>query len=82
MEFDDKQRWIRLERRDESGECAIIVCNLGDKAISIPIGEDVSARLVLHGGPDGAQSPVAQIAPDRRNVTLAGAGVAIYLSSG
>ena len=82
MEFDDTQRWIRLERRDENGECAIIVCNLGDKTINIPIGEDVSARLVLHGGPDGAQSPVAQIARDRRNVTLAGAGVAIYLSSG
>jgi maltooligosyltrehalose trehalohydrolase len=80
MEFDEKQRWIRLQRRDDSGECAIILCNLSDSATDIPIGAASSARLALFGGTDNARPPAAQIGRDRRNLTLAGPGVAIYLS--
>jgi maltooligosyltrehalose trehalohydrolase len=81
MEFDEKQRWIRLERRDDAGQCAIILCNLSDNTTDIPIGAARAARLALCGGKDDAASPAAQIGRDRRSVTLAGAGVAIYLSS-
>jgi hypothetical protein len=36
--------------------------------------------LALFGGTDNARPPAAQIGRDRRNLTLAGPGVAIYLS--
>jgi maltooligosyltrehalose trehalohydrolase len=81
VEFDEEQRWISIERRDESGERAIIVCNLSDKATAIPIGTFHAARLALYCSKEDAQSPVARIEYDRRSVTLAGPGVAIYLSS-
>jgi maltooligosyltrehalose trehalohydrolase len=81
IDFNQDERWITIERRDESGERAIIVCNLGDKEAEIRIGESGSARLALFGGEDGAQSPPAQLEPDRRSVTLDRAGAAIYLSN-
>jgi maltooligosyltrehalose trehalohydrolase len=81
VEFNQDERWISIERCDESGQRAIIACNLGDQQMNIPIGGKDSARLVLFGGEDDAQSPDTQLEPGRRSVTLDGVGVAIYLSS-
>jgi len=80
MEYNQDERWITIERRDESGEHAIIVCNLSDKRTDIPVGDAGPARLVLFGGEDGAQAPPAEIEPGRSAVTLDGPGVAVYLS--
>jgi maltooligosyltrehalose trehalohydrolase len=82
VEFNQTERWITIERRDDCGERAIIVCNLGDKKVEIPTGEVGPARLALFGGEPGAQSPPAQIEAGRRIITLDRAGAAIYLSNG
>ena len=81
MEFDEKQRWIRLERRDDDGACAIIMCNMGDKQTTIPIDACASLRLALYGGGPNVQPPPAQIEKTDRIVTLDGPSVAIYLSN-
>ena len=79
VEFNQAERWITIERRDDTGECATIVCNLGDKKVEVPIGEVGPARLALFGGEAGAQSPSAQI--EGRTIMLDRAGVAIYISN-
>ncbi len=81
VEFNQDERWITIERRDESGERAIIVCNLGDKAVDVPVDAGAPAKLALFGGDDGAQSPPAQLESGRRSITLDRAGAAIYISS-
>jgi maltooligosyltrehalose trehalohydrolase len=80
VDFNQHQRWITVERRDESGEYAIIVCNLDDQQTQVPIDAAGPARLVLFGGEDGAQSPTAELTSSRKLVTLDRAGAAIYLS--
>ena len=81
VEFNRAERWITIERRDESGERAIIMCNLSDKTADVPIGEVGPARLALFGGEPGAQSPTAHIEAGRCIITLDRAGAAIYLSN-
>jgi maltooligosyltrehalose trehalohydrolase len=81
VEYNQNERWITIERRDDSGQRAIIACNLNDKQMNIPIGGNDPARLVLFGGEDGAQPPPSQLERGCRSVTLDGAGVAIYLSN-
>jgi len=82
VDFNQDDRWITIERRDESGERAIIVCNLGDKVVKIPINAGGPARLVLFSGEDGAQSPAAQLDSGDRSVILDRAGTAIYIANG
>ncbi len=81
VEFDPNERWITVERRDESGERAIIVCSLNDKQVNVPINLSTGATLVLFGGEDGAQSPPEQLASGRGSVTFDRAGAAIYVSN-
>ncbi|HVN26875.1 MAG TPA: DUF3459 domain-containing protein, partial [Candidatus Binataceae bacterium] len=82
VDFDDRQRWISIERRDAGGERAIIVCNLDDKQTIIPLGEAGPMRLALYSGDAGVPAPPARIASVHRSVTLNEAGVAVYLSDG
>jgi len=81
VEFNQDERWITIERRDESGERAIVVCNLGDKAVNVPVDAGTPAKLALFGGEDGAQSPPAQLESGCRSITLDRAGAAIYISN-
>jgi len=81
VEFNQEERWITIERRDESGECASILCNLNDKQIQIPI-DGNPASLAFFDGEEGAQSPPAQLEAGRGSVTLDRAGVATYISNG
>jgi maltooligosyltrehalose trehalohydrolase len=81
VEFNQDEQWITIERCDESGQRAIIVCNLSDKQANIPVGGSRPARLALFGGEAGAQSPPARLEANQHGVKLDRAGVAIYLSS-
>ncbi|HLI80775.1 MAG TPA: malto-oligosyltrehalose trehalohydrolase [Candidatus Binataceae bacterium] len=81
VEFNQAERWITIERRDDSGERALIVCNLDNQRVEIPIGESGALKLVLFGGEGDAQTPAAQIESHHRSVTLDRAGVAIYLAN-
>lgn len=72
--------YYRAEGR--SGERAIVVCNLSDKSIEIPIVNRDRAHLALFGGEEGAKSPAAQLEAGRGSVTLDRAGAAIYISNG
>jgi maltooligosyltrehalose trehalohydrolase len=82
VEFNQAERWITIERGGDLGERAIIVCNLGDTKVDVPIDLEAPAKLALFGGEDGAQSPLPQLAAGRRSVTLDRAGAAIYISQG
>jgi maltooligosyltrehalose trehalohydrolase len=82
VEFNQDERWIVIERRAESGESVIVVCNLSDQAIQIPVPGNAPVKLALFGGEDGAQSPQAQLEADHRSITLDRAGAAIYISHG
>jgi maltooligosyltrehalose trehalohydrolase len=79
VEFDEAQRWICMERRDESGERAIIACNLSDRKVEIPLREG-NLKLALFGGEDGATRPAAQLAAGPQTIVLDRAGAAIYIS--
>lgn len=81
VEFNLAERWITIERRDESGDRAILVCNLNDQRVEVLIGAAGSVKLALFGGEPGAQSPAAQIEAGRCTITLDRAGAAIYLSN-
>ncbi len=82
VEFNQDERWITIERRAEAGERAIVVCNLSDKSMQIPIVNRDRAQLALFGGEEGSKAPAAQLDAGRGSVTLERAGAAIYLSNG
>ena len=82
VEFNQDERWITIERGDDSGERAIVVCNLNDKLVEIPINLRATAQLALFGGEDGAHPPLARLEAGRRVVTLGRAGAAIYIGKG
>ncbi len=79
VEFNQGERWIRIERSDESGERAIIVCNLSNQKNEVPVDLGAAATLALFGGEDGAQSPPAKLEAGQRKITFDRAGAAIYL---
>ena len=81
IEFGSDRRWLTIARRDESGQRAIIMCNLDDKQTHIPT-DGNPASLALFGGEEGAQPPPAELERGLRSVTLDRAGAAIYLSHG
>lgn len=81
VEFNQNERWVTIERNDESGERTIIVCNLGDKQTHVPI-DGGPAQLALFGGEEGAQPPPAQLGPGRRSISLDRSGAAVYISDG
>jgi len=80
VEFNQTERWITIERRDPSGERAIIVCNLSDYKIGIPIAEG-GVTLALYGSENRAQPPWSRLPSGAQRVALDGAGAAIYLST-
>jgi len=81
VEFNPQHRWVTIERGDDSEELAIIVCNLADRQVDVPIKVNATAKLALFGGEIGAHAPPAQIDSSHRSVTIDRAGVAIYLSN-
>ena len=79
VEFDGTANWITLQRRGESGEFAVIACNLGERRLAIPLARGDLA-LALFGGEPGAHAPAREIAPDQRSVELEPLSIAIYIA--
>ncbi len=80
-EYDEAQRWIRIERMDPSGERALLLCNLaaGTREIPVSPGRDGVLNLALFGADDGAGRAPLEIAPERTSVALPGPCGALYI---
>jgi maltooligosyltrehalose trehalohydrolase len=79
VEFDGNAKWLVLERRDDSGECALIACNLGERRMAIPIAGG-GLSLMLFGGDPGAAPPAGEIASNQTSVELGPRSTAIYIA--
>jgi maltooligosyltrehalose trehalohydrolase len=82
--FDEAARWLTIERGDESGSRAALLCNLSDSARRVPAPEG-AWRLVLwsgaakYGGDASHAAPRAEVRGGARSqVELAAWGAALY----
>ena len=88
VQYDESERWVAVERRDESGEAALLVCNLSPDARSVQLKVGAGRwRLVLwssdsvYGGePENASPPPVLPAEGEGQifVQLSGWSAAIY----
>jgi maltooligosyltrehalose trehalohydrolase len=86
VSFDEARRRLTIERGDESGARALLLCNLSDEAQSIPLA-DGAWRLELwnrdarYGGEPSTKTPPQHVNSDgTAEVELDGWGAAIYVS--
>ena len=81
VEYDEAQRWIRIDRVDSSGERATLVCNLepGTRQIPLAPGHDGALSLALFGADEGVERPIAEISPEQASVALGGPCGALYI---
>jgi maltooligosyltrehalose trehalohydrolase len=82
--FDEARRWLTVERGDETGARAILLCNLSNEARPVPPAEG-AWRLALWSG-DARYGDAPQPAPPARveggqTVELAGWSAAIYVNA-
>jgi maltooligosyltrehalose trehalohydrolase len=83
--FDEERRWLTVERGDEGGSRAALLCNLSDEAQTVPLpaAEGVVWRLALwsgearYGGSPDLSSPPAEL-KGGAGVTLHAGGAALY----
>jgi maltooligosyltrehalose trehalohydrolase len=83
VRFDEERRWLAVERGDETGARAVLLCNLSPEARPVPSAEG-AWRLALWSG-DPRYGDALQPAPPERvgggqAVELAGWGAALYVS--
>ncbi len=83
VRFDEDERRLTIERGDETGARAVLLCNLSPEARPVPSAEG-AWRLVLWSG-DQRYGDTLQPAPPERveggqAVELAGWGAALYIS--
>jgi maltooligosyltrehalose trehalohydrolase len=84
--FDERDRWLTIERGDADGTRALLVCNLSDQAQAVPLPEG-PWRLELwsgeerYGGSPESKPPANLEADAQSNVELAGWGTALYVSA-
>ncbi|HEX8290648.1 MAG TPA: malto-oligosyltrehalose trehalohydrolase [Pyrinomonadaceae bacterium] len=83
VRFDEERRWLCVERGDEAGGRATLICNLSPEARAVPAAEG-AWRLALWSG-DARYGDAPQPAPPARaeggqTVELAGWGAALYIS--
>ncbi|HWW76286.1 MAG TPA: malto-oligosyltrehalose trehalohydrolase, partial [Pyrinomonadaceae bacterium] len=88
VRFDEAARWLAVERGDESGARAILLCNLSSEARPVPSGADDAGgalRLTLwsddarYGGDASSSSPPGRVGGGQA-IELAGWSVALYVS--
>lgn len=85
-ECDPHNQWLAVERRDPSGERALLICNFCESAQAIPIPfRDVPWSLRLWSGderygPPAAPPPAAIAGDSPGTIEIAPAGVALYIS--
>ena len=84
VSFDEGRRWLAVERGDETGARALLVCNLSGEAQAVRPAKG-AWQLVLwsgdarYGGDTSHAAPPERI-DDERTVELAGWGAALYIT--
>ncbi|HEX8556780.1 MAG TPA: malto-oligosyltrehalose trehalohydrolase [Pyrinomonadaceae bacterium] len=85
--FDEGRRWLSVERGDESGGRALLLCNLSDEAQAVPAAAG-AWRLALwtgdarYGGDAGAAgSPPARLEGGAADVGLTAWSAALYVGA-
>jgi maltooligosyltrehalose trehalohydrolase len=84
VRFDEARRWLSVERGDESGARALLLCNLAGGAQTLPTPEG-AWRLALwtgdarYGGDASAETPPERIGGGTE-LELSGWGAAVYVS--
>jgi maltooligosyltrehalose trehalohydrolase len=85
VRFDEQRRWLAVERGDESGARALLLCNLAGEAQSLPVAAG-AWRLALwngaprYGGDPARPSPPERIEGEAAGLELAGWDAALYVS--
>ncbi|HEX7318708.1 MAG TPA: malto-oligosyltrehalose trehalohydrolase [Pyrinomonadaceae bacterium] len=84
VRFDEERRWLAVERGDETGARAILLCNFSPEAQAVP-SIDGSWRLELWSGDARYGGDASHTAPPERvegkhAVELAAWGAALYVS--
>ncbi|HEY0170497.1 MAG TPA: malto-oligosyltrehalose trehalohydrolase [Pyrinomonadaceae bacterium] len=86
VRFDEARRWLSVERGDESGARATLLCNFSGEAQSLPVPEGVW-RLALwtndarYGGDSSTEQPPERVSVDGgTELELAAWGAALYVS--
>ena len=84
VRFDEGRRWLSVERGDEAGARAVLLCNLSSEARAVPTAEG-AWRLTLwsgdarYGGTTPHAAPPVRVDAGR-GVELAPWGAAVYVS--
>jgi maltooligosyltrehalose trehalohydrolase len=83
VRFDEQRRWLNVERGDETGARAILLCNLSPEARPVPLAEG-AWQLALWSGDARYDADRSHTAPPERidgarTIELAGWDAAIYL---
>jgi maltooligosyltrehalose trehalohydrolase len=86
VRFDEARRWLAVERGDESGARALLLCNLSGEAQAVPAAEG-AWRLALwtggarYGGDSSTKQPPEHVnGGGAVELELAGWGAALYVS--
>jgi maltooligosyltrehalose trehalohydrolase len=83
VRFEESRRWLAVERGDESGARAILLCNLSSEPQPVPTAEGTWRRALWSG--DARYGDALRPAPSERveggqSIELAGWGAALYIS--
>jgi maltooligosyltrehalose trehalohydrolase len=86
VRFDEARRWLSVERGDESGARATLLCNFSGEAQALPVPEG-AWRLALwtndarYGGDSSTKQPPERLSVDGgTGLELAAWGAAVYIS--
>ncbi len=86
VRFDEARRWLSVERGDESGARAVLLCNFSNGGLSLPLPEG-AWRLALwtndarYGGDSATKQPPERVGVDGvTELELAGWAAALYVS--
>jgi maltooligosyltrehalose trehalohydrolase len=87
VRFDEARRWLSVERGDEDGTRALLLCNLAGEAQSLPVTPPDGGvwQLTLwsgdprYGGDATQSAPPAHLESETTEINLAGWNAALYI---
>jgi maltooligosyltrehalose trehalohydrolase len=87
VRFDEARRWLAVERGDEDGTRALLLCNLGAEAQSVPVPSPDGGVWQLsiwsgdarYGGDPETSAPPAHLENGTTEIKLAGWNAALYV---
>jgi 1,4-alpha-glucan branching enzyme len=84
VRFDKSQRWLAVERGDESGARAILLCNLSHEVRRVPSAEGTWRLALWSGDARYGGNPQHAAPPERidgeQTLDLAAWGAALYIT--